>query len=84
MFQKKDDATKGAYVVWLNDDINTGIPNVTIPLPTSMPSITKVTTYWPQLPNPQLMPSTLEFDEIRTGLPTTRKEIYKWRMGDIE
>ena len=75
-FRKKDDATKGAYVIWLNDDINTGIPNVTIPLPTSMASITKVTTYWPQLPNPQLMPSTLEFDEIRTGLPTTRKEKY--------
>lgn len=79
-FRKKGE-DKGAYVIYLNDDQNTGVPNVKVPLPDGSSSVTRVTTYCPEIPNPENLPANLEFDEPRTGFPTTRRERYvngKW------
>lgn len=78
---RKLNEEKGAYIIYLNDSVNTGVPNVRIPLPEGLSQVVKVTTYVPTIPNPESMPSTFEFDQQRTGLPTTRKEKYingKW------
>ncbi len=73
---RKLNEEKGAYIIYLNDSVNTGVPNVRIPLPERLSQVVKVTTYVPAIPNPESMPSTFEFDQQRTGLPTTRKEKY--------
>lgn len=61
-------------MIYLNDDQNTGVPNVKVPLPDGSSSVTRVTTYCPEIPNPENLPANLEFDEPRTGFPTTRRE----------
>lgn len=67
---------KGAYVVYLNDNKNTGVPGVEIPVPDGVTSVTHVSTYIPRLYNPKDVPSSLGYDIARTGLPTSRKERY--------
>lgn len=82
-FKKKDGDGKGAYVVYLNDSRNTGVAGVEIPLPEGVSSYTRVTTYVPEIPNPQDVPSSLGTDKLRTGLPAARKERYvggAWRV----
>lgn len=73
---RKEGEDKGAYVVYLNDTKNTGVRDVTIPLPNGVTTVTKVTTWVPDIPNPQAVPNTLGWDRDRTGLPTSRKERY--------
>lgn len=74
---KKQGEDKGAYVVYLNDNQNTGVAGVEIPVPSSVDHVKHVTVYVPNIPNPQDVPGNLGFDQKRTGLPTSRKERYE-------
>lgn len=74
---KKVNEDKGAYVVWYNDRINTGVANVEIPLPAGISKVTHVTNYVPDIANPETVPSGLGNDESRTGLPAARHERYQ-------
>ncbi len=74
---KKQGEDKGAYAVYLNDDRNTGVAGVEIPVPDGVASYKHVTVYVPDIPNPQDVPGNLGYDQMRTGLPTSRKERYE-------
>lgn len=74
---KKQGEDKGAYVVYLNDNQNTGVTDVEIPVPTGIDNVQHVTVYVPNIPNPQDVPNNIGFDQKRTGLPTSRKERYE-------
>ena len=73
---KKQDEDKGAYVVYLNDNRNTGIAGVEIPVPEGVGSVRHVTVHIPDIPNPQNVPGDLGNDHARTGLPGARHERY--------
>ncbi|OJV37017.1 MAG: hypothetical protein BGO29_02610 [Bacteroidales bacterium 36-12] len=73
---RKPNENKGAYVVYLNDSQNTGVPNVEIPLPSSVTTVKKVTVFVPELVSPEALPSNIEYDQRRTQLPTSRREKY--------
>lgn len=74
-FRKKNEE-KGAYVVYYNDDQNNGIANVQLELPQNTTIATLHTQYIPKLPDPTKISNRLGTDQLRTGLPTTRKEKY--------
>jgi len=74
---KKLNEDKGAYVVWYNDIENTGVANVEITVPEGVTAVKKVTTYVPEIPSPEDVPSNVGFDLNRTGLACARHEIYK-------
>lgn len=73
---KKQGEDKGAYAVYLNDNKNTGVEGVEIPVPSGVDLVKHVTVYVPNIPNPQDVPSDLGWDQRRSGLPTSRKERY--------
>ena len=73
---KKQGEDKGAYAVYLNDNRNTGVAGVEIPVPADVDSVRHVTVYVPDIPDPQDVPGNLGYDQKRTGLPTSRKERY--------
>ena len=50
---------------------------VEIPVPDGVASYKHVTVYVPDIPNPQYVPGNLGYDQMRTGLPTSRKERYE-------
>lgn len=82
---RKLNENKGAYVVYLNSDTNDGLKNVHIPLPSDVTTVTNVTMYIPEIPNPELVPNDLANDQARTGLPCARHEIYtsgQWVIKD--
>ncbi len=84
---KKLEEDKGAYVVYYNDSVNTGVENVSIPVPEPATSVTRVDVYLPRIPDPRNVPATLGTDELRTGIPTTRKEKYtggQWVIQNIK
>lgn len=74
---RKPGEEKGAYVVYYNDMINTGVTDVVLSIPDSAPNVQKVSVYLPQLRNPLDVPRTLGNDQARTGLPTSRREEYR-------
>jgi len=83
---KKLNEDKGAYVIWYNDIQNTGVTDIEIPVPDSVSTVKKVTTYVPELPNPENVPNTLGFDLNRTGLTCARHEIYhngEWTLSTL-
>jgi len=59
---KKQNEDKGAYIVYLNDNQNTGIQNINIPLPDGVTNYDRVTVYVPEIPNPENVPNTLGSD----------------------
>lgn len=81
---KKQGEDKGAYVVYLNDNQNTGVPGVEIPVPEGVNDVQHVTVYVPEICNPQDVPGNLGNDHARTGLPGARHERYvngKWILA---
>lgn len=66
---------KGAYIVYYNDNQNTGVPDVEIPLPSGLTQYKHVTVYMPNIPSPENVPVNLGLDEARTGLSGATRAI---------
>lgn len=85
---RKPNEEKGAYVIYLNDNQNTGIPNVPIPVPEGVQNVTNVTVYMPDLVSPETIPGNwAEYDQLRTQFPTCRREKYvdgEWVIQNIK
>ncbi|WP_343566337.1 fibronectin type III domain-containing protein [Sphingobacterium sp.] len=73
---RKPGEEKGAYVVYYNDMVNTGVTDVVLSIPDAAENVEKVSVYLPQIPNPLNVPRSLGNDQARTGLPTSRREKY--------
>lgn len=71
---RKQNEEKGAYVVYLNDSQNTGVAGVGIPVPDGVAYVRHVTTYIPDIANPQSV--DIGYDHARTGLAGARHERY--------
>lgn len=82
-FRKKGEA-KGAYAIYLNSSINTGIKNVPIEVPDGVTSVDRTEVYVPNIPDPSVIPADYGVDQERTGLPTSRREIYKEGQWVVE
>lgn len=74
---KKEGEEKGAYVIYYNDSQNTGIANVEIPIPEGVAQVKHITTYVPEIANPERVPNTIGYDRNRTGLVAARHERYE-------
>jgi len=70
-FKKKDDDTKGAYVIYYNTAYNLEVHNISVPVPSNVTSVTHVTTYVPDLIDPTTVPQSVLYasgDVNRTGM----------------
>ena len=73
---KKKNEEKGFYVVYYNDNQNNGLANVQIELPSQNTTANIYKEYIPKLVNPNVLNNDLGNDQLRTGLPTSRREKY--------
>lgn len=68
---------RGAYCVYYNDTVNTGVAGVEIPLPGGVTRVSRVTTHVPRIADPGDVPATVGNDRDRTGMAAARHERYE-------
>lgn len=73
---KKKGEDKAAYVVYYNDNQNTGVKDVSLDFPEGVTKVTKVNVYLPTIPNPENVPIDMGIEAKRTGLPDAIHKTY--------